>query len=202
MKSVITLTSACVAADADGLATAAVCTGAGPWLPNIATVMPDGLAHFVTITQAGATNHSAKTATITGAGPDGETQTEAISLPNGATTVTSTKYYTSVTSVALSASITTDTMTMGYAVNAVSRWQNVSDQARINTGWNLGIGCTVVAGSPNYSVQYTMDRVAAFTHSTLSGETTSQADTQSFPVDAIRLLFAAAGTVTMTGIQY
>ena len=198
----IKISGVAVAADTDGLATADICTGAGPWVLDNATEMPDGLAHKVTITQAGSTNHSAKTAIITGTDANGAAQVEtALALPNGATTVTSTKYFLSVTSVAISATIGADTMTMGWAADSVSPWKTIEDQEQTRNGFNMGIGCTVSEGSPTYAVQYTYDGVAAFTHATITGKTANFAAAQDFPVGAIRLLWTAAGGVNLTALQ-
>lgn len=186
----------CVAADTDGLATAAVCTGAGPWVPNVATGAGDGLAHLITITQVSATNHSAKTAVIVGTDSSGAAQTETIAaLPNGATTVTSTKYFLTVTSITPSATIGTDTMTAGWAVGAVTPWKTNE------IGLNMGFGCTIT-GSPIYTVQYTYDGVTAFDHEDVASETTSQAGYFSFPFQAVRVKYAAAGGVKFIGLQY
>lgn len=192
----------CAAADTDGIANATVCTGAGPWVPNVASGAADGLGHLITITQAGATDHSTKTAIITGTDAAGNPQTETgLALPNGATTVTSTKYFKTVTSVAISATIGADTMTMGWAVGAVSPWAQCVEKTQYQQGFNMGIGCTVV-DTPNYSVQFTYDGVGVFTHATITGKTANFTAQQVYPVGAIRLLFAAAGTVTMTALQY
>ena len=192
----------CAAAAAAGLADATICTGAGPWVPNIATSSADSLAHKITITQAGASNHSAKTATITGTNADGQPQTETgLALPNGAATVTSTKFFATVTSVAISATIGADTMTMGWAVDAVSPWARMAAHGPNHQGFNLGIGCSVLTGSPNYTVQITCDG-EPINHATIASKTAAFAGQQAYPVTAIRLLFAVAGGVKMTALQY
>jgi len=86
----------------------------GATWPLTATEVGDGLAHQVTIHGDAATDHSLKTAVITGSDADGRTQTETVALPNGATTVTSTKYFKVVTSVVPSATIGADTMDIGW----------------------------------------------------------------------------------------
>lgn len=80
----------------------------------------DGLAHPVTIKGDAATDHSAKTAVITGTGPEGQAQTETVNLPNGTATVTSLKYFKTVTSVVPSATISTDTMDIGWTATGVT----------------------------------------------------------------------------------
>lgn len=194
---------ACAAADTDGIASATICTGAGPWVPDVASGADDDLAHLVTITQAGVTNHSAKTAIITGTDANDKPLTETgLALPNGAATVTSTKHFKTVTSVAISETIGGDTMTMGWAVDAVSPWKQANPQTQYQQGWNMGIGVTVTAGTPNYTVQFTYDGVGIFNHATIASKTENFSAQQAYPVQAIRLLFAAAGTVTMTALQY
>lgn len=187
-----------VALDTDGLASATICTGAGPWLPDTATEMPDGLAHLVTITQAGSTDHHLKTAIITGTDANGNPQTEtALALPNGATTVTSTNYFLAVTSVAISATIGGDTMTMGWAAGSVSESANIDRHH--DTNFNLGIGCTVISGSPTFAVQYAINN-AWHDHATITGKSANFAAQQAFPVEAVRIKWAAAGGVSLLGI--
>lgn len=193
-----------VAADTDGLADATICTGAGPWVPNISASVGDGLAHLITITQAGGTNHSTKTAIITGTNANGQPQTETgLALPNGAATVTSSKYFLTVSSVAISATIGGDTMTMGWAANAVSPWTRAGSDAdnHVRGGFALGIGCTVASGSPSYTVQYTYDEIGVFNHATIATQTVSLASTLTAPVGGLRLLFTVAGRVIMTLLQ-
>ena len=171
-------------------------------MPDTATSAADTVAHKITITQISATNHSAKTAIITGTDADGNPQTETgLALPNGAVTVTSAKYFATVTSVAISATIGADTMTMGWAAASVSRWVVMREQRDNRTGFNLGIGCTIT-DSPTYTVQYTFDGVGVFDHATIASKTTNFSGQQAFPVGAIRLSFAAAGGVDLTAFQY
>jgi hypothetical protein len=198
----IKISGTSVAADTDGLATATECTGAGPWVPNVATSAGDELGHLITITQISATNHSAKTAIITGTDANGNPQTETgLALPNGAATVTSTKHFATVTSVAISATIGADTMTMGWAAEAVSPWKNVQAGANLYSGFNMGIGCTIT-DSPTYTVQYTFDGSAVFDHATIASKTVNFSGQQAFPVTAVRLKWTAAGGVALTALQY
>lgn len=85
-----------------------------------ATEAADGLAHLVTIRNDSATNHSAKTAVLTGTDADGKAQTETVNLPNNAATVTSTKYFKTLTTVVPSATIGADTMDIGWSAVAIS----------------------------------------------------------------------------------
>lgn len=164
---------------------------------NNGTTVP--MAHLITIKGDAATDHSAKTAVITGTGPEGEVQTETVNLPNGTATVTSTKYFRSVSTVVPSATIGADTMDIGWALGSVSPSLHPT-VARVST-FSLGFGCSI-SGSPTYTVQQSYDNGTSwFNHATVAAETTAQEGTYTSPVQAIRLMFAAAGSVTLTGYQ-
>lgn len=94
-------------------------TGA-TWTLTSTTGPADGLAHLVTIIGDAATNHSAKTAVITGTDASDQAISETVNLPNGTATVTSTKYYKTVTSVVPSATIGADTMDIGWSAVGVT----------------------------------------------------------------------------------
>src|SRR5687768_15808804 len=98
-KIVITGTSA--ALDADGLANNVAYSGGGYALT--ANDAGDSLAHKITILGNAATNHSAKTFTVTGTGANGKALTEDLAGPNGNVTVTTAGYFLTVTSVTVSA---------------------------------------------------------------------------------------------------
>lgn len=164
-----------------------------------ATTVSDGLAHLVTVRNDSVTDHSAKTIALVGTDGDGRPQTETIAAPGTSATVTSTKYFKSLTSATPSATIGADTFDIGYAANAVSAsfWPGV---ARVHGVFDTGFGCSI-AGSPTYTVQHTYDGTYWFNHSSVAAETTAQEGTYTSPVAAIRLLWTAAGTVTMTALQ-
>jgi len=189
----ITITGNSAAASVTGLLSNA--TGA-TWTLT-ANDAGDDLAHLITIKGDSATDHSAKTAVITGTAPNGSAQTETVNLPNGTATVTSTGHFLTVSTVVPSATIGTDTMDIGWAAASVSP----AAHPEIRDVFNVGFGCTVVSGSPTYTVQHTYDNSAWFNHSTVASETTSQDGAYTSPVAAIRLSWAAAGEVTLTGFQ-
>jgi hypothetical protein len=85
-----------------------------------ATTPGDGLAHPVTIKNDSATDHSGKTTIITGTGAEGQAQTETLNLPGTSATVTSLKYFKTVTSVVPSATIGADTMDIGWTAAGVT----------------------------------------------------------------------------------
>jgi len=81
-------------------------TGAS-W-PLTATTAGDGLAHPVTIKNDSATDHSGKTVVITGTDANGTAITETLNLGAGSATVTSTKYFKTVTSVVMTGTADAD----------------------------------------------------------------------------------------------
>lgn len=158
----------------------------------------DSLAHKITILGNAATNHSAKTFTITGTGANGKALTEGIAGPNGNVTVTSTKYFLTVTSVTVDSTTGGDTFDIGWNADAVSDWTWLKSNVAV---FNVGFGCAI-SGTPTYGAQHTYDNgTTAFNHATVTGETTAQDGVITSPVQGIRLNWTAAGTVTLTGYQ-
>lgn len=88
-------------------------TGAGPWTMTT-TSSGDSLAHQASCRNDSATNHSAKTLTFTGTDANGLAQTETIAAPAGSATVETTKYWMTLTSVSVSATIGADTFDFGW----------------------------------------------------------------------------------------
>lgn len=158
-----------------------------------ANVSGDGLGHQVTIRNDSVTNHSGKTVTLVGTDPDGNAQTEVVTGPNTSATVTSTKYWGSLTSATPSASIGADTFDIGWGVNSASPSVNL---VSVPQG-TLGVGCTVDSGSPTYSAQVSYDGVVWNTHATITAKTANFADSITIPCLGVRLIFTAAGQVTM-----
>ena len=194
--SIKTQVNVSVAASTNGMGAGLTSTGASYVIT--APGANDGLAHQITIKNNSATDHSAKTALITGTNENGTTLTETRAMPAGSATVTSVNYFRTVTSIVPSASTGADTFDIGWTLASVAPWfvPNLLVPA-----FNVGIGCTVASGSPTYSVQYTYDGSAWFTHATITGKTTSFDGSVTTPCVAIRLTFAAAGGVNMTTAQ-
>lgn len=167
----------------------------GDTWPLTANDSGDSVAHKLTIRNDSATNHSAKTALITGAGPSSEPQTETVNLPGASATITSTKYWSRVDSVVPSVTIGADTMDIGWAADAVSPPVNLMASAPVAAG-SIGIGCTVVSGSPTYGLEVTYDGLLWFAHPTLAGETTSQDGVISIPCVAARIAWTVVGEVS------
>lgn len=116
-----------------------------------ANVVPDGLAHQVSVRNDAAIDHSAKTLTFTGTDADGKAQTETIAAPGVSATVETTKYYKTLTSVTVSASIGGDTFDIGWVDEIASR-TIMLDSASDAPGALFQVDVT---GTINYTIQVT-----------------------------------------------
>lgn len=190
----IRIVAASAALDADGLANDVAYAAGGYALT--ANDAGDSLGHKITILGNAATDHRGKTFTITGTNPNGEPQTEDLSGPNGVATVTSTKYFATVTSVTVDATTGADTFDIGWTAGATSPWEYLLDEWGPN---GFGFACIVDSGTPTYGVEEQHGNGTGFAHATVTGETTSQEGSIAFPVAAVRLVFTAAGNVTLWG---
>jgi hypothetical protein len=158
----------------------------------------DNLAHKVTIRNDSATDHTGKTITLTGTGPNGAVQTEALAGPNNAATVTSVNYYLTLTSVTIDATIGADTFDIGWAAAAVTPPVNVAP-ITTNHGYMIGISCDAT-GTPAYSLELNYGGSGWYAHATIATETASADGSILHPVQAIRLIFTAASTVALTAV--
>jgi hypothetical protein len=186
--STVALSFTPAAANLTGLASNA--TGAS-W-PLSATSSADNLAHLITIRNDSGTDHSGKTALITGTDADGQAQTETLALPAGAGTSTSTKYFLTVTSIVPSATIGADTMDLGWSAVAWSRtvplnWRQ--DQFQVSLA-------VVITGTISITVQHTFDYLSAIgniqsanwlNHATLASTTATADGNYAFPAVATHL---------------
>lgn len=164
-----------------------------------ATNCGDGLAHKVTIHNDAATDHSAKTALLTGTDANDNVLTETMSLPGGTLTTTSTNYFKTLTSIVPSATVGADTMDIGWNASSTTNWYYPKTPRE--DVFNIGFGCRVVTGSPTYTVQHTYDGISWFNHSVVAAKTADADGTYTSPVAAVRLSFTAAGGVSMVGLQ-
>ena len=186
--------AASVALDVDGIGDAV--TGAAFTL--LANDSGDSLAHLVEILNNTANDHSGKTITIIGTGPNGEPQTEIIAGPDASTTTITAKYFLTYESITPSATIGADTFDIGWTADSAGPWifpQNSNHQ------YVIGFGCKVVAGTPTYGVQVQFGGGYEFNHGLVTNETTDQIGTIDYPVKGFRLEFTAAGSVSMYSIQ-
>lgn len=182
-------------------------TGATWTLTN--TTTGDSLAHRVTIHNDAATDHSAKTALLTGTDADGKDQTETMNLPAGTATTTSTKYFLTLTSIVPSASIGADTMDVGMDVVSFSQAYPLDFYRSIG---GVSLFC-IISGTVSYGLQHTLEDVFAgpnnqslnwLDHSTIVTKAASADGNYAFPVKAVRFktnTVTNGATVTVTIAQ-
>ena len=195
------------ATSAAGLASAVAWAAGGYALS--ATTMADSLAHIVTVGGLAATDHSAKTFTITGTDADGIAQTEGIAGPNGVATVSSTKYFKTVSSITVSSTTGADTFNLGWTAVAVSFTFPINWRQH-NFGVSLGL---VITGTISVTVQHCFEPIHESTvpagltwwsHATLVNATATADSNYAFPVTATRLRInsvTATATVTQHIVQ-
>lgn len=159
----------------------------------------DGLAHKVTVRNDSATDHSGKTIALVGTDANGNVLTETLTGPAGSATVTSSGYFLTLTSATPSATIGADTFDIGWAAASISA-SSYPSLSRISE-FNIGIGCTVVSGTPTFTVQHSYDGIYWFDHSVIAAKSASTDGNYTSPVRAIRLAWSAAGEVSMAGLQ-
>jgi hypothetical protein len=165
-----------------------------------ANVPGDDLAHKLTIKGDAATDHSAKTAVIVGLDENGAAQSETVNLPNGVATVTSTKYWSRVTSVTPSATIGLDTMDIGWAAESVAPWIPVANFS-IPGVFNLGFVVKPTAGAPTYTVQSSYDDSYPVDHATVAAIANAVATgAYTAAISSMRVKFTAAGALTLTAM--
>lgn len=195
---------------ADDSATGFLSNATGATWTLTTTTPNDGMAHLVIITNDSITDHSAKTAALTGTDADGNTQTETMALPAGSTTSTSAKYFKTLTSIVPSATIGADTMDIGWTDDVVSpTW--IPDYKQAN--FSIGIGCDI-SGTINYDIQHTFDDCfdasvvysarTWFDHSSIAAKTADADGNYAAPVRGIRILInslSSGATIKVTLVQ-
>ena len=200
--------------DADGIAPAGTEGTSGVafvlasgWISG-GYVVGDSLAHQITIAPSGSVTGNY---TITGTDADGIAQTETLAT-NTTSTVTSTKYWLSVTSILAPSGIGAETVTIGWNGVAVSR--------TIPLDWKLPAFNTSlavdIAGTINVTVQHTFTSVygqgetlqpSAFTwfpHATIVSKTADTDSNYAYPCMATRLLVnsvSSGGSVVFHVVQ-
>lgn len=147
------------------------------------TVAGDGLAHQITVRNDSATDHGAKTIVLVGKDLMGNALTETIAAPAGSATVTSTKYFASLTSATPSATIGADTFDIGWTAAAVSPWIVVEEP--------ISSVAVTVGGTINYDVEQAfdtnLDEAVAFQHATVNNKTAAASGGYTSPVAATRV---------------
>lgn len=185
------------AADTNNIASG-VTASSGVAFPLITDVAGggDGLAHKLIITPSGSVTGNY---TISGKDADGKAYSETLATST-TNAVTSVNYYATDIVVTAPAGLGAETVDIGWTVDSTTA--SFNPKIANVSNFNLGFGCRVAAGSPTYTVQHSYDNGASwFNHATVAAETTSQEGTYTSPVQAVRLMFAAAGSVTLTGYQ-
>ena len=117
-----------------------------------ATSSADDLAHQVSIRNDSVTDHSAKTAILTGTDSDGRAQTETMNLPAGSATAESTKYFLTLTTVVPSATIGADTMDIGWVDEFASKTIPLDHYSQ-----NAATVQVTVTGTINFDVETTLE---------------------------------------------
>lgn len=181
-------------------------TGASWTISTTATT--DGLAHLVTVRNDSVTDHSGKTIVLVGTDANNIAQTETITAPGTSATVTSTKYFKTLTSATPSATIGADTFDIGWSGVAITQTYPV-DWPKV-TGGGISVA-VVVTGTINWDLQHTLDEVFDssatinwFDHASLAGETASGDGNYAFPIRAVRMLInsvTTGATVSMNVLQ-
>lgn len=155
--------------------------GVGPFTPTTASPTDD-LGHLVTLTVATA-NFSAITFTLTGIDIDGKSITETLAGPNN-NTVTGTKYFATLSSVAVSAELEgADLLTIGWSAASITKTIPLEWRSNAAAAMNADISGTI-----NYSVQETFANV----YDSLSPSTL-------LPWNSITAFAAKTADVTSTG---
>ena len=162
-------------------------TGATWTLTTTATT--DELAHQVSIRNDAVTDHSLKTAILTGTDADGKAITETVNLPAGSSTIESTKYFKTLISVVPSATIGTDTMDIGWVDEFVSK------TIPFNWRGSKALIQVEVTGTINYTAQYSnsdIQRDTSFVWHDINdvdlvSATADQAGNYEFPIMATRI---------------
>lgn len=119
--------------------------------PLTATAATDGLAHKVSIKNDSATDHSDKTAVLTGTDADGREQTETVTLPGASATIESLYYYKTLTSVEPSDTIGEGTMDIGWVDEVASKSIMLNRHS-----FSEAMVQVDVTGTLNYTIQVTI----------------------------------------------
>ena len=182
----ITTTYTFAATNAAGYANDVAYSGGGYALT--ATTAGDDCAHPVTILGNAATNHSAKTFTVTGTDANDVSITSAIAGPNGVATVTTTKRFKTVSSITVDSTTGADTFDIGWTSLASTAWVPLDI---LQVPFSVGIGAVVVSGTVNYDLEHTYDEIDTNVTTQIahpgSAATVTASIGMTYPVKAVRL---------------
>ena len=135
--------------DATGLA-AAVAASAGNVYALTANDAGDSLAHIITFAGKAVTNYATRTVTVTGTDADLNAQTDVIAAgPNGVASVSTAKYFRTVTSVVMSGATSgADTFDIGWTAVAVTQTMGLEKWSAATAA----VSCDVT-GTCNFTIQ-------------------------------------------------
>ena len=183
-----------VATTAAGLASANSSAGATVTLDGSLTsggtfTSADGMGRQIVITDAGGSNQTSATYTITGTDPDGIAQTEDITGPDSTLSVTTVKYFKTVTSISIASPVAGSTVTIG--TTGVLSTQTVPLNYR---DVDAATHAVDVSGTINYSLRETLDQIHTLTNPSY--------DASWFPLTAAASNdVLGTGTVNVTACQ-
>lgn len=200
---------------ADDSATGFASNQTGATCTLAATSAADGLAHLVIITNDSAVDHSdnGETFVLTGTDADGFEQTETVAGPGVSTTVTSTKYFKTLTSVVPSITWVTDTYDVGWTDDIVS--PTIPLNYRQQGGFQVACGVDI-SGTIDYTVQFCVEELRPqqpstaatapstlkwWNHEALTALTADAFSNFTVPVTACRLLINSLTTGATIALQ-
>ena len=142
--------------DADGLADGNSSAGATVTIDGVLAsggsfTSADGLGRRLAILDLGADDQSGATYTITGTDADGVAQTEDLAGPGASATVETTKYFLTVSSIAIASAAAGSTVDIGTVDEAASATHILNRRAEEGA-----LIQTAVTGTVNYSVEGTV----------------------------------------------
>jgi hypothetical protein len=128
-------------------------TSTGAATAPTTTSTSDGLAHYVTLTSPSQASLAGINFTILGTDPDGHEISNTIAGPASASTVTSTKFFKTITTIQPSATMGALTLAVGIAVTAITPTIPLTNSP-------AAAGMTVaVTGTVNYTMYETFANV-------------------------------------------
>ena len=145
-------------ADADGLAAANDSSGTSLTLDGALTsggtyTAADGLGHLIDITDSATVDQSGATFTVNGTNANDQAISEAVTGPGSGATVTTTKYFKTVTSITIASGAGTGTVNVGTNDEVASKV--------IPLNWRSDEGATVAimgtSGTLSADIQETFD---------------------------------------------
>lgn len=184
--------------------------GAGVAFTQQATSFTGGYAQQVTLTSTTASTNAGNTYVVTGTDADGHAQTESLTGPAGSSTVTTTRYFATVTRIASSGASTSIA-----AGNSALSCSATFIPDYVNSVASIGYGFTVSSGaSLTFEMQHTYDDVFAadtttssaktwFADTTVTGKSAAFNYSMTNAVRGSRIVLTAftSGTVTGTLVQ-